>query len=115
MSDEEQYEPPKRTPIEEGEAAPLIAGNLDQVRDFAIHDFAEYVGLPVEEAYAELQHDLMLLTQDFDAYRRVDHVRSSLIRIAAGAVALLALDERVRGEREIAQEAERLDEWGNLR
>lgn len=105
-TDGEPLTPPNTGPLSKDELRPLIASTADEIVPFA-------VSLIVDgEASLVAFERLILLGVDSRSPIDPTATRALIYRVTAAGIALLALDERVRGEEVISREMTALSEKG---
>lgn len=114
-TDVEPLTPPNTGPLSKDEMRPFIASTADEIVPFATSLIVD--GESVEIAFRRLIEigqgacgEATLLARS--GQRDTATLRAAIYRYTAAGVALLALDERVRGEEVVAREMVQLDERG---
>ncbi len=102
--------PPNTGPLSKDELRPLIAGTADEIVPFALSLIVD--GEAPEAARIRL---LKICSEEEVALfakgpASPEALRAAIYRMTAASIALLALDERVRGEEVVAREMAQLDE-----
>jgi len=117
MKDDEKFVKPNKAKVRRRAMVPLVSGVADELLPFAVGQFEKAAMMPaaVEEILAERLSDessRFNIGEVGAPPLSPEERRSALYRVAATAIALIALDERVRGEGVVAREMAQLDERG---
>jgi hypothetical protein len=107
---DEPLTPPNTGPLTKDGMRPFIAGTADEIVPFALSLILE--GESPEDARIRLlkigsEEEVALFAK---GPASPEALRAAIYRMTAASIALLALDERVRGEEVVAWEMARLDE-----
>jgi len=109
---------PKTGKIRKNELKPFCFGAADEVA----HVSTKLIDVGSSQDSARTQCEMVLrvaineaLNDQLNDQRSYAVRRAAILRIGAAAIALLALDERVRGELAITEEASNTDELGHYK
>lgn len=105
----EKFVKPKSGKIRRSEMQPIVFGICDEIAPLASLHFE--IGLTPEESRDSINAGLRPALEDASGLNPAER-RAGLRRAASILLALIALDERVRGEEVITREAEQTDKRG---